>query len=192
MQILDDNKETDLNELKTKVQAITRSCSKPYFRKTLEIMIETNPENCNYICDYILAEQSQINLKDSTKEGKIKVLTWLSTFLGGKPFNHATKQDILSYLDSLGRPLSEDANRKWIGSYNSRQMILNKFFRWQYNPDETDQNRIRRFYRKCLSLAFFTFSRTRVFHGFESHRTRVNFDHLFRPNRIILSTTVWI
>lgn len=149
MQILADNKETDLHELKTKMQAITRSCSKPYFRKTLERMIEANPENCNYICDYILAEQSQINLKDSTKEGKIKVLTWLSTFLAGKQFHHATKQDILSYLDSLRRPLSEDANRKWIGSYNSRQMILNKFFRWLYNPDEPDQKR--RITPPCMS-----------------------------------------
>jgi hypothetical protein len=104
-------------------------------------MIETNPQNCVYICDYILAEQSEINLKDSTKEGKIKVLIWLSAFLGGKPFHHATKQDILSYLDSLRRPLSEDPNRKWIGSYNSRQMILNKFFRYLYNPDEPDQKK---------------------------------------------------
>ncbi len=122
-----------------KVLTVTHSCSKPYFRKALERMIEENPENCNYICNYILAEQCEINLKDSTKEGKIKVLIWLSTFLGGKLFHHATKQDILSYLDSLRRPLSEDPSRKWIGSYNSRQMILNKFFRWLYNPDEFDQ-----------------------------------------------------
>jgi hypothetical protein len=100
MQTLADNKETELNKLKTKVQAITRSCSKPYFRKTLERMIGANAENCNYICDYILAEQSEINLKDSTKEGKIKVLIWLSTFLGSKPFHLATKEDILLYNDS--------------------------------------------------------------------------------------------
>ena len=143
MQTIADNKGTDLNELNIKVHAITHSCSKPYFRKALERMIDTDPENCNYICDYILAEQSEINLKDSTKEGKIKVLIWLSAFLGGKPFHHASKQDLLSYLDSLRKPLSEDANRKWIGSYNSRQMILNKFFRWLHNPDEPDQkNRI--------------------------------------------------
>lgn len=133
--------ETGLGEFKAKVHAITDDCSKPYYYyyyKALERMIETNPVNCKTICEYILAEQREINLKDSTKEGKIKVLIWLSAFLGGKLFRHATKQDILSYLDSLRRPLSEDTNRKWIGSYNFRQMILNKFFRWLHNPDEYD------------------------------------------------------
>ena len=70
-------------------------------------MIETNAENCNTICEYILAEQGEINLKDSTKEGKIKVLMLLSTFLGGKLFRNATKQDILLYLDSLRRPMTK-------------------------------------------------------------------------------------
>ncbi len=65
-------KRATLAELKSKVQAITHGCSKPYFRKALErMMIETNSENCNTICDYIFAEQSEINLKDSTREGKI-------------------------------------------------------------------------------------------------------------------------
>jgi hypothetical protein len=45
------------------------------------------------------------------------------------------------YLDSLRRPLSQDANRRWISSYNSRQMILNKLFRWLYNSDECDQKK---------------------------------------------------
>jgi integrase len=141
MQTVSAHKENSLNELKTKVHAITTGCSKPYFLRALEKVAETNPENCNTICEHILAEQSEINLKDSTKEGKIKVLIWLSAFLGDKAFPHMTKQDILSYLDSLRRPLSDDASRKWIGSYNSRQMILNKFFRWLYNPDEPDQKK---------------------------------------------------
>jgi hypothetical protein len=34
----------------------------------------------NSICDYILAEQTQMNIKESTKEAKIKVLIWLSKY----------------------------------------------------------------------------------------------------------------
>lgn len=141
MQTVAAHEETTLHELTKRIDAITYGCPKPYFKNALKRLIETNPENCNTICEYILAEQTEINLKDSTKEGKIKVLMWLSAFLGDKPFRHTSKQDILSYLDSLRRPLSEDAIRKWIGSYNSRQMILNKFFRWLYNPDECDQKK---------------------------------------------------
>jgi hypothetical protein len=130
---------TTLEDIMKKV--ITEGCSKPYFNKALVKMTETSLENCHIICEYILAEQTEINLKDSTKEGKIKVLIWLSSFLGNMPFGEMTKQDILSYLDSLRRPLSNDPSRRWIGSYNSRQMILNKFFRWLYNPDELDQRK---------------------------------------------------
>jgi hypothetical protein len=46
-----------------------------------------------------------------------------------------TKQDILDYLNNLRKPISEDPTHRWVGSYNGRQMIFNKFFRWLYNPD---------------------------------------------------------
>jgi integrase len=115
--------------------------SKPYFNKALRRLASTSQENCLIVSEYISAEITEMNIKQSTKEGKIKVLIWLSSFLQQIPFHQMTKQDILSYLDSLRRPLSEDPNQKWIGSYNSRQMILNKFFRWLCNPDEPDPKR---------------------------------------------------
>jgi integrase len=78
-----------------------------------------------------------MNIKESTKEGKIKILIWLSNYVN-KPFGKMTKQDILDYLNYLRRPLSEDPTHKWVGSYNARQMILSKFFRWLCNPNEPD------------------------------------------------------
>lgn len=118
-----------LPEIMKKINEITEGCSKPYFYKALTRMTRTSIENSDTICEYIQAEQTEINLKNSTKEGKIKVLLWLSVFLGNKSFQQMTKQDILFYLDNLRRPLSEDPSQRRIGSYNSRQMILNKFFR---------------------------------------------------------------
>ncbi len=52
-----------------------------------------------------------------------------------------TKQDILDYLNSLRIPTSDDSTQRWIGSYNGRQIILNKFFRWLYNSDEPDHRK---------------------------------------------------
>ncbi len=52
-----------------------------------------------------------------------------------------TKQDILDYLNSLRKSTLEDSSQRWIGSYNGRQIILSKFFRWLCNPDEPDQRR---------------------------------------------------
>ena len=115
--------------------------SKPYFKHALKRLTSSNPVNGLTICRYISAEITEMNIKQSTKEGKIKVLIWLSTFLQPISFHKMTKQNILSYLDSLRRPLSEDPTQKWVGSYNSRQMILNKFFRWLYNSDEPDSKR---------------------------------------------------
>lgn len=124
------------NELVTKIETITQYNSRPYFRQALKRLATVNMENANVVCDYILAEQAEINIKESTKEGKIKLLIWLSNYLANKPFHQMTKQDVLKYLNSLKSPLSEDPTHKWIGSYNGRQMILNKFFKWLYNPDE--------------------------------------------------------
>ena len=59
MRTFEVHKVTALDELKTKVHSITDGCSKPYFRRALESMIETNVENCKIICEYILAEQRE-------------------------------------------------------------------------------------------------------------------------------------
>jgi integrase len=130
------------SQLDQRIDSITQYSSKPYFNKALKRIAVTNPQNATIICDYIIAEQTEMNIKESTKEGKIKVLIWLSNFVN-KPFIQITKQDILDYLTSLKKSPSVDPAHKWIGSYNGRQMILNKFFRWLYNSDESDpSNRI--------------------------------------------------
>lgn len=41
-----------------------------------------------------------------------------------------TKQDILAYLNNLRKSAIEDPANRWIGTYNGRQMILLKFFKW--------------------------------------------------------------
>jgi hypothetical protein len=57
---------TTLEDIMKKIKVITEGCSKPYFNKTLVKMTETSLKNCHIICEYILAEQTEINLKDST------------------------------------------------------------------------------------------------------------------------------
>ncbi len=93
------------------------------------------------ICDHILAEQTEYNIKTSTAESKVKSLLWISKFLNDKPFEEITKQDILSYLNSLRKPASIDPQQKWIGSYNNRLRYYAKFFRWLYNKEELDHRK---------------------------------------------------
>jgi len=128
-------------KLNVKIDQITLSASKPYFNKCLKLLAKTHPVNAQTICDYIIAEQTEINIKQSTAEGKIKVLVWLSNFHLTKQFREMDKSDILEFLNSLRKSDIEDPTRKWIGTYNGRQMVLNKFFRWLYNPKEPEQNK---------------------------------------------------
>ena len=109
-----------------------------YIKKRLFRLAAESPENTEIICDYITAEQTEINIKESTKEGKIKCLVWLSSFHNHKSYRYMIKQDILNYLNGLRKPESIDPTHSWIGSYNIRQMIFLKFFRWLYNSDESD------------------------------------------------------
>ncbi len=126
-------------DVKERIDIITNFLSRPYFNKILRKLVPKNEENATIICDYIEAEQTEFNIKGSTKEVKIKVLVWLSNHFGDEiSFKEMKKRDILDYLNSLRKATTEDPNLKWIGSYNGRQIIFNKFFRWLYNPDEPD------------------------------------------------------
>jgi hypothetical protein len=138
---------------------------KPFISKILRQMACNENENATILCDYIIAEQSEFNIKESTKGGKIKCLVRLSNFLKGKSYRNMTKQDILEFLNSLKKPEANDPNHRSIGTYNGRQMILSKFFRWLYSPDESDcrkrvnppcMNGIRKLPRKELSLTHST------------------------------------
>ena len=113
-----------------------------FINKILKNLAQENPENASIICDYVIAEETEINIKNSTKEGRIKIITWLSNYYHNiKPFKQMTKQDILDYLNNLRKPISKDPTQRWIGSYNGRQIVLNKFFRWLYNSDEADHRK---------------------------------------------------
>jgi integrase len=128
--------------LERKIDSITKTLSRPYFNKILKDLIESNPINAKTIVDYILTEQTEINIKDSTKESKIKILVWLSNFHNNKSFTDFTKADILDYLNNLRKSSVEDPYNRWIGTYNGRQIMLLKFFKWLHYPNEDFRKRL--------------------------------------------------
>lgn len=134
-------KKTNLTHepLEHTIDVITNSLSRPYFNKILKELAKNNRENATTICNYILAEQTEFNIKASTKEGKIKILVWLSNHFGDRvSFKQLKKENILEYFNGLRKSLEDDPAQKWIGSYNHRQIILMKFFKWLYNQNESD------------------------------------------------------
>jgi hypothetical protein len=111
----------DIEDVKIKIDAITRY-QKPYISKMLNKLLLENPINIEIICNYIVAEQNEINIKESTKETKIKRIIHLSKFFDNKKsFYDMTKEDILDYLNNLRKPSSIDPTHKSIGTWNARQ-----------------------------------------------------------------------
>ncbi len=85
----------DIANLKRKIEIITQYL-KPYVSKILYEVLQINQDNTKTICDYIVAEQNEINIKESTKETKIKKLVHLSRhFYHKKTFYEMTKEDLI-------------------------------------------------------------------------------------------------
>ena len=103
-------------------------------------MASTNIQNANILYDFIITEQNHTNVKLS-RFSYIKVICLFNRYLSYKDFINITKNDVLDYLNSLKRSESDDPTHKWINTYNTRQAILSKFFRWLYNQDEPDQKK---------------------------------------------------
>ena len=108
-------------DLYIRIDKVTHGLSKGYFRKVLmEIADSDNPVNAGLICDYIISEQVDLNIKPATVEDKLKKLAWLSKFHSNKSFLQMTKQDILLYPSSIRKSHQDDPSQKWIGSFNNR------------------------------------------------------------------------
>ena len=104
-----------------------------------KLLLLENPINAEIICNYIVAEQNEINIKESTKETKIKRIIHLSKFFANKKsFYDMTKENILDYFNNLKKPSSIDPTHKSVGTWNARQMLFLKFFKWLYNSNESD------------------------------------------------------
>ena len=98
----------------------------------------------------------EINPRINTMRTTIQFLSELSKTLGiAKKFKSMTRDDILLYLDKCRKLENDDPLHKWIGSYNTRRIILFRFFRWiQYpdvaNPDKRNELSIQERKPECI------------------------------------------
>jgi len=105
-----------------------------------------------------MAEETENNIKRSTKEGKLKTLVWSSNhFKDRLTFREMSKEDILKYLQKD----KHDKSYRWAGTYNGRQMILLKFFKWLYSSNESDS--------RLTFFIFFLHYRLNIFQIFQNN-----------------------
>jgi integrase len=129
------------NSLDVRIDIITKSLPRQYYKNTLKKLADQNFHNAETLCNYIIAEQNEMNIKNTTKETKIKILVWLSDFHSAKNYEQMTKEDILAFLNKLRKSQDQDPIHKWIGSYNGRYIVLSKFFRWLFSPQQSDSRK---------------------------------------------------
>jgi integrase/recombinase XerD len=102
----------------------------PHFLEHLKTKI--SPDNALTISKYILSMRVETSLSTNYRRTIISSLKLLSEFLSNRPFSDMTRDDIISFLDSLRKDDSEDPMHKWIGSYNLRLISFMRFFKWLY------------------------------------------------------------
>jgi integrase/recombinase XerD len=118
-------------------------------------------ENVLTICDYITALINETNLVPQYKRSQIQILCYLAEYYynnhnnnkkkkhqqsqqqQGKQnndnkklflFSEMTRDDIISYLNTLRKPENIDPMHKWVGTYTLRRTIIIRFFKWLYYP----------------------------------------------------------
>jgi integrase len=128
------------DDLEKRIGSLT-ACALPYYNSIFKDLYQANRKNAEILCDFISTEYTNQNIKTSTKLTHIKVICWFSKYLDHKNFQLVTRDDIIDYLGSMRKSETQDPTHKWIGTYNTRQMILSKFFRWLYNKNEHDSKK---------------------------------------------------
>ena len=128
------NKDKQHSQILSKKNLITK-VQKTYIKRILIDISNNSTDNAENICDFIIAEQNEINIKASTVEWHVKVLGQLLKYNKFKNFKDITKEDILNYLNSLRKSSIDDPTNKSIGNRNNKQRVLLKFFKWLYNPE---------------------------------------------------------
>lgn len=116
------------NKLRSAVEGLN-----PYFHK---ILLELPKQNSAYIIDYVINDlKRENNASVNYVRMNIYAIVDLAKYCKKQDFRKVTKEDVLSYLDSLKKAETQDPMHKWIGTHSLHRVIIVKFFEWLYYSD---------------------------------------------------------
>src|SRR5262245_45836953 len=114
----------------TKIESITRGLT-PDCKNLLQ---KISKRNALIIMDYVVSMQTEINLSSRYQKDLIILLSRFSISQNHRPFEHVTRQEIITFLDSFRKSEQIDPLHRWIGTYNLYRVHLLRFFKWLYYP----------------------------------------------------------
>jgi len=126
---------------RTKIENATEGLSSDCFNLLHNRVLPASRQNALTVSDYISSMRSEINPSDGYRKNNVLLLCTFSIFFKSKPFKDITRDDVLSFLDSLRKIESVDPLHKWIGTYNLYRIQLMRFFKWLYSPDLEQKKR---------------------------------------------------
>jgi hypothetical protein len=91
-----------------KIENITAGLQLHYVKQLKDI----HPKNALIIIDYIHALKTEINLSDNYRSLNIFLLCRISRFCNNQLFKQLSRQDLLSYLNSIRKPEQSDCTVK--------------------------------------------------------------------------------
>jgi integrase/recombinase XerD len=104
------------------------------------ISYDIKRQNQKIINDYFEARKTETNLANSTQVVINNTLNRLSRYVN-KNFHEITRDDIISFLNTLRKSETDDPIHKWIGTYNLYLMTIDTFFKWLYYPKTEPKER---------------------------------------------------
>lgn len=118
--------------LERKIEAVTADLTLEYQNRLHELPAD----NALTLCDYLLAMNTEINPSIKYKQTNIQTLCYLSRFHKHQlRYDQMTRDDVIMYLNSGHKAESVDPQHRYIGTYNTRRVYLQRFFKWLYAPN---------------------------------------------------------
>jgi integrase len=99
--------------------------------------------NVPVLLQYLKCLENEINLSKSYKKITLSVLVYCSRYHSNKKFKDMTKEDFISFLNSLRKAETDDPLHSWISTYNLYLVVLQRFFKWLFYPDLSPKERLK-------------------------------------------------
>jgi integrase len=103
-------------------------------QEQMDFSDKSQSENQRIIHDFLEARKIEVNISKNTQILRANTLKYLSRHTK-RSFRDLTRDDIISFLNSIRKTEAEDPIHKWIGTYNLYLVILTTFFKWLHSPN---------------------------------------------------------
>ena len=91
-------------------------------------------QNQKIINHYLEARKTESNISNNFQKLVARTINSVSRYTN-KNLKNVTREDLVSFLNSLRKNETDDPHHKWIGTYNTYLIILITFFKWLYYPN---------------------------------------------------------